>query len=200
MNVPEVNESARIAGEILAKFIVYGPWILIPSWAVTRYQLGALASCRGIRRTWITWIPLINVWIPGSLSDRYRMSQGRKSASAKRLLALRLVTFVLLSGFFWFLIDGIRRAGFAMDRGATEAAARYLVIRGITKGLLFLFPATLVWLTGKIMWYITLWDISGLCLPKRCWWHLVLSLIPAVNLIIKPVLLTICRRWAEEAE
>lgn len=188
----ELDESTRIAGEILGMFIFFSPWVLIPSWIATHYQLGELAKFQGIRHSWLTWIPLVNAWIPGSLSARYWASKGRKSARGN-LLLMRLVTLVLLAGFLCLLIRGYRRAEFAADRGATEAAAHYLVLMGIARGLIFLVPAALTWLAGKIMWYMALWDIYGLFLPKRRWWHLLLSLIPVVNLIAKPVFLSTCR-------
>lgn len=192
--MPELEESARIAGEIIGMLMMFSPWVLIPSWVATHYQLGELAKCQGIRHSWLTWIPLVNAWVPGSLSARYWASKERKSAKGK-LLVMRLVTLVLLAGFFWRLIRGLQGAEFALNRGATEAAARYLVLMGIAKGLIFLVPAALAWLAGKIMWYMALWDIYGLFLPKRHWWHLLLSLIPVVNLVAKPVFLRTCRNW-----
>ena len=78
------DETMEMAGKILGVLIFCSPWILIPSWVVTRYQLGNLARSYGIRRSWLTWIPLVNAWIPGSISYAYRWSEkGKKSAKRR---------------------------------------------------------------------------------------------------------------------
>jgi len=69
--------------------------------AIATYVLSSLAlytaaSRRGIRKAWLSWIPVLNVWILGSLSDQYRyVVKGQIKSRRKILLVLKLAAFVL---------------------------------------------------------------------------------------------------------
>ena len=70
--------------------------------SVATYVLSALglytiASRREIRHPWMAWIPLLNVWLMGSLSDQYRyVVKGENKSRRKWLLILNLIKAVLL--------------------------------------------------------------------------------------------------------
>lgn len=195
------DETIEMVGKFLGMLIFYSPWILIPSWVVTRYQLGNLGRSYGIRQSWLTWIPLVNAWIPGSISDAYRRSEkGKKSAKRKLLVALRFLMVILFALFANCVLLGLRKGEVAVSKGAAEAAAEYLLIRGTARGLWFLIPALPLWIAEKVMWYGALYDIFHAFVPKKRVWYLALSLIPVINVITKPICLIDCRNRVESAE
>ena len=75
----------------------------IPSYAfsVAMYVLTALAlytvaKRRGISKPWLAWIPVVNVWLIGSISDQYRyVVKGQVKSRRKALLILNIVNTVL---------------------------------------------------------------------------------------------------------
>ena len=68
----------------------------IATYVLSSLALYTLASRRGIRKAWLSWIPVLNVWILGSLSDQYRyVVKGQIKSKRKILLILNLTAFVL---------------------------------------------------------------------------------------------------------
>lgn len=58
--------------------------------------LYSIAKRRGIRNAWLAWIPVVNVWILGCLSDQYRfVAKGQNKSKRKLLLTLNLISQVL---------------------------------------------------------------------------------------------------------
>ena len=80
----------------------------IACYVLSSLALYTLASRRGIRKAWLSWIPVLNVWVLGSLSDQYRyVVKGQIKSKRKILLILNLSVFVLgliLSGLAIFVV------------------------------------------------------------------------------------------------
>lgn len=80
----------------------------IACYVLSSLALYTLASRRGIRKAWLSWIPVLNVWILGSLSDQYRyVVKGQIKSKRKILLAFHLTVFVLgliLTGLLVFIV------------------------------------------------------------------------------------------------
>lgn len=68
---------------------------------IVAYVLTALAiysiSCRrGLRNPWLAWIPVVNVWLLGSLSDQYQyVVKGENKNKRKWLIVLSILQWVL---------------------------------------------------------------------------------------------------------
>ena len=68
----------------------------IASYVLTSLALYTLATRRGIDKAWLSWVPVLNVWIIGSLSDQYRyVAKGQYKSKRKALLILNLVNVVI---------------------------------------------------------------------------------------------------------
>ena len=75
----------------------------IPSFAIgvvayilTSFGLYTLSCRRGLTNAWMSWIPVLNVWIIGSLSDQYRyVVKGQMKSKRKALLTLAIIKCVL---------------------------------------------------------------------------------------------------------
>lgn len=181
-------------GMILGIILFFGPWIMIPSWLATHSQFGELAKQYGIRRNWLTWIPLVNVWIPGSISDMYRQTvKKKKSSRRKTLVVLRILRLILWGLFCFCVLKGQADAAAVKEKGATGSIASLIVGYAILDGLWFLIPAIILDIVGKLLWYAALYDTFRVFVPQRSVWYLLLSLIPMVNLITKPIFLYTCK-------
>jgi len=67
----------------------------IASYVLSSMALYSLASRRGIGKAWLSWVPVLNVWIVGSLSDQYRyVVKDQYKSKRKILLILKLVSAV----------------------------------------------------------------------------------------------------------
>lgn len=61
-------------GALLLILAFYGILILcgIALYVFRSWGLFTLAQRRGIQRAWMAWVPVLNLWVLGSLSDQYR--------------------------------------------------------------------------------------------------------------------------------
>ena len=67
----------------------------IATYVLSSLALYTLATRRGIDKAWLSWVPVLNVWIIGSLSDQYRyVVKGQYKSKRKILLILNLVNAV----------------------------------------------------------------------------------------------------------
>ncbi len=65
----------------------------IASWILTALALYTIARRRGLNNSWLSWIPGINCWILGSLSDQYQyVVKGENKSKRKLLLILSILT------------------------------------------------------------------------------------------------------------
>ncbi len=191
------DASIDLAANILAMIILFGPWVMIPSWLLTRGALGTIARNCGIRHAWLTWIPVAHVWVPGSISDHCH--QGRKS-KRKLLLALRILQTVLWAAFIYCVIAGIQDAASILEEGSTKSIAKLMVVYAILDGFWYLIPALILGLWGKVLGYVALYDIYAAFALGRRVLYLVLSILPIINVIAKPLCLRDCRDSAEEMQ
>lgn len=82
--------------------IIYGVFLLFAlAFAVTSYVLHSvglysLAKRRGIRKAWLAWIPVGNMWILGSISDQYQyVAKGLIRNCRKVLLGVMIAIYIL---------------------------------------------------------------------------------------------------------
>ena len=68
----------------------------IATYVLSSMALYTLAARRGIDKSWLSWVPVLNVWIIGSLSDQYRyVVKGQYKSKRKILLILNLISLVV---------------------------------------------------------------------------------------------------------
>ena len=68
----------------------------IAVYVLTSLALYTIANRRGIKNAWLSWVPVINCWIIGSLSDQYRyVVKGEVKNKRKTLLILNIITWVI---------------------------------------------------------------------------------------------------------
>ena len=79
-------------------------------WGIAMYVLTSLglytiAKRRAIRNAWLAWIPVVNCWIIGCISDQYRyVVKGQMKSRRKSLLTLSVIQLALGLAFVVALI------------------------------------------------------------------------------------------------
>ena len=64
----------------------------IAAYVLTAIAIYTISVRRGLSKPWLAWIPVINCWLLGSLSDQYQyIVKGKNTSRRKWLLALNLV-------------------------------------------------------------------------------------------------------------
>ncbi len=146
---------------------------------VAEYVLSALgiytiARRRGLRRPWLAWVPVVNVWLLGSLSDQYRyVVKGENRSKRKWLLALTALRAVFVTA---ALILGAAIVGGALSSYHfgpelfQDILGPALVMLGLALPLLAVVIAFL------IIRYMALYDVYKSLDPDNSVLFLVLSI------------------------
>ena len=150
----------------------------IASYVLTSMALYSLASRRGISKAWLSWVPVLNVWILGSLSDQYRyVVKGQYKSKRKILLILKLVSalFVLaalIAG--GFLVADVARTmmyGVRMEAVLRQLLGPVLGIAGLV------LPVIGLSIASAVVYFMALYDIFMSMDPANGVMFLVLSIL-----------------------
>lgn len=145
----------------------------IAMYVLTALSLYTIATRRGIRKAWLAWVPVLNCWILGSLSDQYRyVVRGQIKNKRKILLILNLLKAVLTTTL-------VSMAAVVIWTMFTEATGFFM---GSVLSLLgLLLPLGAVYLAYCIFYYMALYDLYASVDPENHVLFLVLSIFFSVT-------------------
>ena len=150
----------------------------IASYILSSLALYALAVRRGIDKAWLSWVPVLKVWIVGSLSDQYRyVVKGQVKSKRKVLLTLKLLTalFTMITTIaaIFLLVDGAKSMiyGVQMDAVLRQFMGPVLGIAG------FGLPIAGLSIAATVIYYMALYDIFMSMDPANGVMFLVLSIL-----------------------
>ena len=166
--------------------MIFGAGILL--YAIQSFGMYTIAKRRGVKKTWLAWIPVGNMFLLGSLSDQYQyVSKGRIRNRRKVILGLSVAVAVLAVAavvcYVLMIINTVGGAfGTAFDhRGMLTPLVSALSAIGIME---------LANLALTVFRYICLYDLYRSCEPKNSVAYLVLSIVFPVSM---PVFVFLCR-------
>lgn len=150
----------------------------IASYVLTSMALYTLASRRGIGKAWLSWVPVLNVWIIGSLSDQYRyVVKGQYKSKRKSLLILNLLSLLLgmvMAGIGIFM--AVDLAGSAVYGVHGNDLAR--MVMGPAFAIIGLcLPLAGIAIASAVIRYMAMYDIYTSMDPSNSVLFLVLSII-----------------------
>ena len=161
-----VGSAVTAAMSMMFAFIPSG-MLGIAAYVLSSLALYTLATRRGISNPWLSWVPVGNVWILGSLSDQYRyVVKGQYRSKRKLLLGLKLASVLFLS-----LSIGQAVAGIVQMRayGAWEDVVLKLVLGGV-------IPVLCLSVVTMVVRYMALYDVYTSMGPGNNVLFLVLSI------------------------
>ena len=132
----------------------------VATYVLTSLGLYTLASRRGIGKAWLSWVPVLNVWIIGSLSDQYRyVVKGQVKSKRKSLLILNIVNLLIalvMLGICIFMVVELTRSTIY---GAGEDALLATAMGSLFGILGLLLPMGGVAVAAAVIRYMALYDI-----------------------------------------
>ena len=165
--------------------------VSIAVYVLTALSLYTIANRRGIKNAWLSWIPVVNCWIIGSLSDQYRyVVKGEVKNKRKTLLTLNIINAVI--GIIMGVVAVITIIGAVQSavsiRGEEELIG---LVLGAVFGILGLcLPLAGVSIAIAVVRFMALYDIYTSCQPQNNVLFLVLSIIFRIT---EPFFLFLCR-------
>ena len=156
----------------------------IAAYVLTCMALYSLAQRRGLNRPWLAWIPWVNCWILGSLSDQYRyVTKGEVKSKRKVLLVLQILTCVLSLAMLAVCIATVVNLLSNTVFGApiSEREAMELVLGPLVGIGGLSLPLLGVAIAFAVIRYIALYDIYRSMDPANCVLFTVLSILFSVT-------------------
>ena len=143
-------------------------------YVLTAVAIYVIARRRGLRKPWLAWIPVVNVWLLGSLSDQYQYVVKRKNTSRRKwLLVLNLIKPVLAAGTLWFGVIIFQQIGFGVVLSS---------IWDLWLGLFgFGLPLMAVSVAAMVIRYIALYDVYKSQDPANAVLFVVLSIFVGIT-------------------
>jgi hypothetical protein len=193
------QESAYYLEELLDSMSSVGGFsstLSLAAYVFTALAIYTIAQRRGIKKAWLAWVPVVNVWILGSISDQYRyVVKGEIKNKRKTLLGLNIASVVL--SIVMVIVVIVQVVSAAMDLGMAGYVSEQEVFGVLGKFFLTValvsIPGMVIAVTGFVISSIALYDVYRSCDPENSTLYLVLSLIPGINSITKPLFLFLCR-------
>lgn len=159
------------------------PMILsMVTYVLTALSLYTIAQNRCIPHPWLAWVPAVNIWLLGSVSDQYQyVGRGQVKSRRKLLLTLNIVlalsaavlACMFLSGFFSAIKQAILGAG---EDALLESLLDHLFYTG--GGFLLMVP---VWIVKKVFEFMALYDVYRSSEPQNAQMYLVMSILIPVT-------------------
>lgn len=176
MSGAEFSAGAMSAGIVGVFFAIYMVMIFfsfafsIVSYILTSLGTYTIAERRGIRHPWLTWIPVGNLWILGSISDQYQyIVKGKIKNRRKALLGLCIGVF---AAYILMIVAAIMGSFMSVNPGYGDADVGMLLITVlISLGIL----AACIVLT--VFQYMSLYDLYRSCHPNNAALYTVLSIL-----------------------
>lgn len=161
----------------------FGSSILgIVAYVLTSLALYTIAQRRGIKNPWLSWIPVANCWIVGSLSDQYRyVVKGEVKNKRKILLILNIILSVLYVGVFVVAALIIGGAIGAILGGEMEEVILNTFFAPAVAAITMTVPLIGVGIAIKVVHFMAMYDIYTSCTPNNNVIFLVLSIIFSIT-------------------
>ena len=154
----------------------------IVTYVLSSLGLYTLAQRRGLNRPWLAWIPVVNCWILGSLSDQYRyVVKGEVKSKRKVLLILQILTTVMgIAMAVVAVVMAVNVTGGVM-RGASESRIMEMVLGPLVGILGMCLPLAGIAIAYAVIRYMALYDVYRSMDPANCVLFTVLSILVGVT-------------------
>ena len=157
--------------------------IAVMTYVLTGMGLYTMAKRRMINHPWLSWVPVGNLWILGSLSDQYRyVTKGQVKSKRKILLWLTVATIaVSLISTVLMLVRGVGLITDTVLGVAGETEIFTAVFSSMMRALGMLVLTAPIFIAAMVVRYMALYDLYMSCDPENAVLFLVLSIVFSVT-------------------
>ena len=165
----------------------------IAVYVFTALSLYTIAKRREISKPWMAWIPVVNCWILGSISDQYRyVAKGETRNKRKTLLILNIINCVLaiafVVGLFVMMFNVVENI--VMYNMMDEEEMLIQIMKSLGGMMGMILPLFGISIAYAIISYMALYDVYASCDPNNKVLYLVLGIFFG---IAQAICLFICR-------
>lgn len=165
--------------------------IQIAVYVLSSLALYTIAKRRGLNHAWLSWIPVANVWILGSIADQYRyVARGEIKSKRKVLLTLNIISAVLTAVMVCLCVVAVAGAFSGAIMGRPEDVILQNLLGTLAGMLGLIVPILGVAIAAAIIRYMALYDLYSSCDPDNKTVFLVIGILFGIT---EPVFLFLCR-------
>lgn len=171
-----MNYCDTVVTSILSAMFAFVPTglVSVAAYVLTSLSLYTIAARRQIAKPWLSWIPVVRIWVLGSLSDQYRyVVKGQYKSKRKILIGLKIVNalmaFFLIGQAVYSVINIIKVA-------ACYNAQPDGILELILGNLATIAVMAVIWAVTKVIRYMALYDVYMSMDPSNGVLFLVLSI------------------------
>lgn len=171
-------EENGLLGMMIAVYLVVA--LAFSALGVISYVFQSMTLCnissrRGIRKRWLAWLPVGNMWILGSIADHYQYVAKGQVCNRRKALLISMIAIYILP-----ILIGLGFAGLWLDAfsGTVFADPLFCALLLVICGLLFLA----VQIMGVVVQYIACYNLFASCNPATATTFLLLSIFVPVTL------------------
>lgn len=154
-----MNYCDTVVTSILSAMFAFVPTglVSVAAYVLTSLSLYTIAARRQIANPWLSWIPVVRIWVLGSLSDQYRyVVKGQYKSKRKILIGLKianaLMAFFLIGQAVYSVINIIQVA-------ACYNAQPDGILELILGNLATIVVMAVIWAVTKVIRYMALYDV-----------------------------------------
>lgn len=157
-------------------------FVVVVGLAITFYVLRSLglytiAKRRGINNPWFAWLPVLNSYLEGSISDQYQyVVKGKIKSKRKVMLTLAIIMAVLYVAFFVCYFIGFANGVSGVINGADETLMMTSMMTPILGAMGLSIPLIGVSIALRVFHYMAMYDLYSSCNPANNVLFLVLSI------------------------
>lgn len=141
-----------------------------------------IAKGRGLRHAWFAWVPVVDSYLLGCVSDQYRyVVKGQNKSKRKWLLGLNIASAIVTVALMANVVGLLFQIGSMAMNGASEAKLENAAMSTVLKILALSLPLTIVAVASAVLRYMALYDLYTSCDPRNNVVYLVLSIFLPVT-------------------
>ena len=188
MEITSILEALE-EGVLSMNFTTGGVAVLV--YILKALALYTIAKRRNIKKPWLAWIPVVNVWILGSVSDQYQYVVKRQVKNKRKVLlglniAMAAVGSVVLIAAVWLFavlllmiisVPTMSDPETLVSNLMYYAGTNVVLLNLIGLAGILAIPLAVVSVIQTVYFYMALYDVFRSCEPKNSTLYLVLSLV-----------------------
>ena len=149
----------------------------IASYVLRALGLYTISKRRGINHPWMSWVPVLDLWVLGCISDQYQyVVKGKEKNRRKWLLGLSIALAVVYIVFFVFVGIAVAGAVAGTTGGLREEQLLSALMGPATALLICLIPLVIFAVAVTVIRYVAFYDLYTSCSPQNNVLFLVLSI------------------------
>ena len=154
----------------------------VAAYVLRALGLYTISKRRGINHPWMSWVPVLDLWVLGCISDQYQyVVKGKTRNKRKWLLGLNIALTVIYVVFFVFCGVAIAGAITSTTGGMNEEKLAAALMGPVISLLVCLLPIVAIAIAVMVIRYIAMYDLYTSCSPQNNVLFLVLSIFFTVT-------------------